>query len=1244
MSANDALIANKLKMPGHVIDLLKQSGIVSLYVFFGYLGHDRFGYGGIADVIGWGNGLSLAALLLGGRRYLWGVLLGVLISNVLIKDSVPGAISSSLASLVEALVGFGLLNCNRKFSPSLVTLPDYLRLILLGGGVASMFGAATGIFSLQIAGLISSAHFWEYASLWWMGDTLGIVLAVPFIIAWQRKKPDRLNLKRLLEESLLIGMTFMAGQVVFLGWFNENLVFAPKAFIMFLFITWIAIRLGMQATTFALNMVAIQALLGACLKVGYFADENMLSGYHNYWIYMVILSLIGIVVAAYVNDIRQKEVHLRNSENHLRLCQINGGIGTWEADLLTHKEKWSDSCSSLLGFPDLKEPTWEDFLDAIHPEDRYRVVETVQSHLTLGVKLDLEYRIATSKGIRWMRSAGQAEEGPDGRLTIMRGIVQDVTERIQAEEALRESETLLREAQTIAGLGSYILDIATGIWKSSPVLDKIFGIDEAYEHSMAEWFGLIHPEDLEKMEHYFRNDILEQGRSFDKEYRILRPEDRVLRWVHGLGKLEFDARERPAKMHGTVQDITERKMIEESLRQNEEKMRAYLDNISDTIWLIGSGLNVLYVSPNVERLLGFPQGELIGRPSAWVIHPEDMAIVDAAHRYTLEHPGQPHTVQYRVGHKEGQWIDVESTGINFLDNPEIKGVLVSMRNVTERKQAENDLRIAATAFESQEGIFITDADSVILRVNRAFTAITGYTAEEAIGKKPTLLKSGRQNSGFYAAMWTSLRQTGAWQGEIWNRRKQGEIYPQHLTITAVKDSGGLVTNYVATLTDITQQKAAADKIERLALYDSLTGLPNRQLLRDRLISALASSSRSGRKGALLFIDLDNFKTLNDTLGHDMGDALLQQVAQRLEACVREGDTVARLGGDEFVVMLEDLSEHAFEAAARTEAIGGKILDSLTRPYSLAQQEYYSSSSIGATLFNGHEQAVDELLKQADIAMYQAKTSGRNAMHFFDVQMQARINARVRMEADLRLALSEIQFKLYYQPQVCHDNRILGAEALIRWQHPQQGLVPPGDFIPVAEETGLIIPMGLWILETACAQIKAWEGNALYSHLQVAVNVSARQFRQADFVDQVCRILGRTGINPDRLKLELTESLLLDDIGDCIRKMNTLREAGVFFSMDDFGTGHSSLSYLTQLPLDQLKIDKSFIHNIDEKEADAVIVQTIIGMSKNLGMQVIAEGVETESQRAFLEQLDCPIYQGYLFSEPLPVERFESLFE
>ncbi len=555
-------------------------------------------------------------------------------------------------------------------------------------------------------------------------------------------------------------------------------------------------------------------------------------------------------------------------------------------------------------------------------------------------------------------------------------------------------------------------------------------------------------------------------------------------------------------------------------------------------------------------------------------------------------------------------------------------------------KVEDHLRVAATAFETQEGILITDARSVILRVNCAFTDITGYSAEEVIGKNPSMLRSGKHDAGFYAEMWRSIKLNGQWEGEIWNRRKNGETYPERLAISAVKDSSGVVTNYVATLTDITMSQTAAEEIKHLAFYDSLTRLPNRRHLMDRLKHALAASARSGKAGALLFIDLDNFKTLNDTLGHDVGDQLLQQVAQRAESCVREDDTVARLGGDEFVVMLEGLSEHELEAAAQAESVGEKILAALNLPYQLASHEHHNTPSIGITLFRGQLESMDELFKHADIAMYQAKKSGRNTLRFFDPAMQETINARVALEGELRKALEQQQFQLYYQAQVDSSHRALGVEALIRWIHPEKGMVSPAQFIPLAEETGLILPIGRWVLETACAQIKTWQQSELSNDFVLAVNVSAKQFRQADFVAQVQDAVRRHAIDPTLLKLELTESLLLENIEDTIETMRALKETGVQFSLDDFGTGYSSLQYLKRLPLNQLKIDQSFVRDIAVDSSDKAIVRTIIAMARGLNLEVIAEGVETEEQRQLLLEKGCAHFQGYLFSKPVPIEQLE----
>ncbi len=683
-----------------------------------------------------------------------------------------------------------------------------------------------------------------------------------------------------------------------------------------------------------------------------------------------------------------------------------------------------------------------------------------------------------------------------------------------------------------------------------------------------------------------------------------------------------------------------RALAEKTLVESENRYRSLIDFSPVGIAVHKDG-RVLYANPAVLQMVGARSAaEVVGRPLLDFVHPDYREIAVTRGRRAMAQEGNEPRLEEKFLRLDGTVFDVEvqTTVIPFEGELAVR---VSIQDISERKQAQANLRIAATAFESQDGILVTDTNNVILRVNRAFTEMTGYSAEEAVGQTPRLLRSGRQDRVFYQQLWQTLGSIGSWQGEIWNRRKNGEEYPEHLSITAVRDAQGVLTHYVATMVDITLRRAAADEIEQLAFFDPLTKLPNRRLLLDRLRQALSACARHKLHGALLFLDLDHFKNLNDTLGHDMGDALLQQVAQRLNSVVREGDTVARLGGDEFVLLLEDLSEHAIEAAEQTQAIGEKILAVLNLPYQLGAHQDHSTASIGAVLFSGQQQTFEDLLKQTDLAMYAAKAAGRNAIRFFDPQMQASISERAALEVDLRQALSEQQFQLHFQKQVTHDGRSVGAEVLIRWLHPQRGLVLPGQFIAQAEETGQILAIGEWVLLSACSQLKLWETSAHCADLRLAVNVSARQFRQSDFVQTVQSVLQRTGARAERLKLELTESTVLDNVQDTIAKMHALKDLGVRFSIDDFGTGQSSLSYLTQLPLDQLKIDQSFVRNIGVRPVDALIAQTIIGMANNLGMEVIAEGVETQQQRAFLQQHGCLLCQGYLFGRPVPLPEFEA---
>lgn len=566
---------------------------------------------------------------------------------------------------------------------------------------------------------------------------------------------------------------------------------------------------------------------------------------------------------------------------------------------------------------------------------------------------------------------------------------------------------------------------------------------------------------------------------------------------------------------------------------------------------------------------------------------------------------------------------------------------IAFTDISERKALEQEQRIAAIAFESQEGMMVTDASGIILRVNSAFTALSGYSADEAIGSTAALLSSGRHDPGFYQRLWQTLEAQRYWQGEIWERRKDGSLYVAWLTISAVTTPAGDVSHYVGTFSDTTAKSEAAAEIHRLAFYDPLTALPNRRLLQDRLSHALATGARSGLYGAILFLDLDNFKTLNDTRGHDIGDLLLVAVAERVRGCLREGDTVARLGGDEFVMIVEGLSAQAEEAAVLVQQIGEKLNQTIAQPFDLGGTEFHCTTSIGARLMSGRD-TVDELLKHADLALYQAKADGRNTVRFYDPSMQAALDHRSLLEGELRQALKLDQFRLHYQPQFDDADRIFGAEILLRWRHPSGVLVSPGDFIPVTEQSELILPIGRWVLETACEQLALWSRGEGTRGLKLAVNVSARQFRQPDFIDQVRHALERSEANPDRLTLELTETMVLDNVAETIRKMHAIRQLGVRFSIDDFGTGFSSFAYLTRLLLDQIKIDRSFVLRLPDHSADAIIVSAIIGMAGSLGLNVLAEGVETEAQREFLLARGCHAYQGYLFGGPLPLADFEAL--
>ena len=832
--------------------------------------------------------------------------------------------------------------------------------------------------------------------------------------------------------------------------------------------------------------------------------------------------------------------------------------------------------------------------------------------------------------------AGQLQD-LDRQLRQSADLTQGREERLG--KALHESESRLNLTEHTAGVGSWSVNIATGQIQHSDEYGSILGLTASetvvdlaamVQRYAPEWRSGIRQR-LER--------CAQTGEAFDEEIQVQVP-GMSPKWVRTVGNAVRGADGRIQRIQGAVQDISAQKQAQQETLRLAMRLTTTLASITEAFVTLDRQCCFTYLNQESERLLQKTTAELLGQ-EVW----QDFS-ADLAQRLRVR-LGHALETNRRVELEDffpllGKWLEVRAY-------PFAEGLAVYFRDVTERRRSQEQLMLLETSVARLNDIVAIaelgsgqgDEPRVVF-VNDAFEKHTGYSRAEVLGQNPRILLEQDPAKFKLLEMAKGLQENRQARTELMVHRKSGAPFWVELELVSVQAIAQEVTHWVAVGRDITQRKNAEDMIRHLAFYDPLTDLPNRQLLLDQLQKALSQSARTGQHGALMFIDLDNFKILNDTLGHHVGDQLLQQVAQRLKNSVRKTDTVARLGGDEFVVMVDDLSTDAEVAASKSRALSEKVLNMLREPFQILGHQHFATPSIGVTVFNGHQSDVSELLKQADLAMYQAKGMGRNTLCYFDPDMQATVSANAAVGAALRVGLRKKQFVVHYQPQVDRQGVITGVEALVRWQHPERGLIYPADFIPVAEDTGLILPLGMWVLETACEQLAAWTEGPQTANLSIAVNVSVYQFRHPNFVDMVMAAIQRTGIPPHRLKLELTESLLADRMEITIQKMGMLKGLGVTLSLDDFGVGYSSLSCLKRLPLDQLKIDKGFVADVLTDPNDAAISRAIIALAQSLSLQVVAEGVETQEQREFLISQGCDQFQGHLFAPALPIDALDAL--
>jgi len=965
-----------------------------------------------------------------------------------------------------------------------------------------------------------------------------------------------------------------------------------------------------------------------------------------------------------ITERKQKEAALTLSQQRLVESQKIARLGHWDWDIVSGELSWSDEHYHIFGLETGQiTPSYAAFLDFVHPDDRQEVKDAVAEAMRKS-NYNMDHRIVVADGkVRYVHGQGQAQFDDAGRPTRMMGTIQDITERKYLENALNTITDFHPSTELPEYYRACVASLAR-VYNTSYAFIGLFTDDSRKSIStQAVW---ANGEFVDNFEYQLEGtpcaDILDMKKELiAKDAARLYPEDTMLVSMgvesyfgapmisdsgNKLGLISvLDTR--PMEITSWVEPILgifahriasfiEHKRAEEKITASEKELRNIFHNMQDTYYRIDNEGRFTRLSESVRQLLGYEVDELLGTKIA-DLHVQPDRRLEFIEQ--MEKLGKVKGFEAPLKHKNGSIVWGSTNSHYYRDaGGNILGVEGMIRDMSQHREAELQMRKMSSALEqSADMVMITDSRGVVEYINPAFENITGYSFDEVVGSPSTIVKSGKQGPGFYNKLWQTILAGEVFRDVLVNKKKNGELYYEEKTITPIKNAQGQIINFVATGRDITSRMENEERLSFMAHHDSLTELPNRILFMDRLSQALAHARRYSKRVAVLFIDLDRFKNINDTLGHDIGDQMLAQLAERLGVSIRQGDTVARLGGDEFAVLLNDIENEQV-----VSQLAQMILLALEQPLEVEGRELFITASIGISLFPNDGEEPGTLLKNADIAMYKAKDMGKNNYQFYSVDMSARAFQRLSMENSLRRALERKEFRLFYQPQFnLKTNEITGVEALLRWQHPDLGLVLPNDFIPLLEETGLINHVGYWIVSTACRQIQAWHESG-FSNLMMSVNISGRQFHDRDFIGKIEASISDTGVSPCMIELEITESILMENQHRTVAALEALERMGFRIAIDDFGTGYSSFGYLRRFRVDTLKVDQSFIHDVTDNPDDAAITSAIIAMAQSLKLKVIAEGVETQQQLAFLRKHDCCYVQGYLFSRPLPADELTQL--